>query len=210
LETHGYNELQERPRPGFWQMFLAQFNNFVIWILIGASAISALLGDYIEASAIMAIVILNAAIGVVQEGKAEEALAALKKMTAPDAQTIRDGHRVTIAARELVPGDVVLLEAGNFIPADLRLLEGINLKIDEASLTGESRRATIFPPTCVCWRVSTSRSMRPLSRVSRSQLKRMPDPPHPLTLYSETAGIWPTWARWQLMAAAGAWWSPPG
>ncbi|MCK4832889.1 MAG: HAD-IC family P-type ATPase, partial [Anaerolineales bacterium] len=81
---------------------------------------------------------LNAAIGVVQEGKAEEALAALKKMAAPDAQTIRDGHRVTIAARELVPGDVVLLEAGNFIPADLRLLEGINLKIDEASLTGES------------------------------------------------------------------------
>ncbi len=138
LETHGYNELQERPRPGFWQMFLAQFNNFVIWILIGASVISALLGDYIEASAIMAIVILNAAIGVVQEGKAEEALAALKKMAAPDAQTIRDGHRVTIAARELVPGDVVLLEAGNFIPADLRLLEGINLKIDEASLTGES------------------------------------------------------------------------
>ncbi len=138
LETHGYNELQERPRPGFLQMFLAQFNNFVIWILIGASIISALLGDYIEASAIMAIVILNAAIGVIQEGKAEEALAALKKMAAPDAQTIRDGHRGIIAARELVPGDVVLLEAGNFIPADLRLLEGINLKIDEASLTGES------------------------------------------------------------------------
>ncbi len=138
LAERGYNELHERPRPGFWQMLLAQFNNFVIWILIVASVIAALLGDYIEAAAIMAIVILNAVVGVIQEGKAEEALAALKKMAAPDAHVIRDGARVTIPARELVPGDVVILEAGNYVPSDVRLVESINLKIDEASLTGES------------------------------------------------------------------------
>jgi Ca2+-transporting ATPase len=138
LESYGYNELQERPRPGFWQMFLAQFDSFVIWILIAACIISASLGDYVEAVAIMAIVILNAVIGVVQEGKAEKALAALKKMAAPDAHVIRDGRRVTVPARELVPGDLVSLQAGNFVPADVRLLESVNLKIDEASLTGES------------------------------------------------------------------------
>ncbi len=138
LQQYGYNELEERPRPGFWQMLLGQFNNFVIWILIVASIISALLGDYIEAGAILAIVILNAVVGVIQEGKAEEALAALKKMAAPDAHVIRDGHRIIVPARELVPGDLVLLEAGNFVPGDLRLLETVNLKIEEASLTGES------------------------------------------------------------------------
>ena len=138
LETYGYNELAERPRPGFWQLLLAQFNNFLVIILIVAAAISLLLGETIEAGAIMAIVILNAILGVVQEGKAEEALAALKKMAAPEAQVLRDGHRITVPARELVPGDVVFLEAGNYVPADLRLVESVNLKIDEASLTGES------------------------------------------------------------------------
>jgi Ca2+-transporting ATPase len=150
LQRYGCNELQERPRPGFWQMLLAQFNNFVIWILIVASIISALLGDYIEATAILAIVALNAIVGVIQEGKAEEALAALKKMAAPDAHVIRDGHRITIPARELVPGDLVLLEAGNYVPTDVRLLESVNLKIDEASLTGESfpiqKKADFIPP----------------------------------------------------------------
>jgi Ca2+-transporting ATPase len=138
LKACGLNELQERPRPGFWQMLLAQFNNFVIWILIVASIISALLGDYIEAGAIMAIVILNAVVGVIQEGKAEEALAALKRMAAPDAHVVRDGHRLTVPARQVVPGDVVLLEAGNYIPTDVRLLEAFNFKVEEASLTGES------------------------------------------------------------------------
>jgi Ca2+-transporting ATPase len=138
LQVCGLNELQERPRPGFWQMLLAQFNNFVIWILIVASIISALLGDYIEAGAIMAIVVLNAVVGVIQEGKAEEALAALKRMAAPDAHLVRDGHRYTVPAREVVPGDVVLLEAGNYVPTDVRLLEAFNFKVEEASLTGES------------------------------------------------------------------------
>jgi len=138
LTKYGPNELAERPRPGFWQLLLGQFNNFVVIILIVAAVVSLLLGEKLEAGAIMTIVILNAILGVVQESKAEEALAALKKMAAPEAQVLRGGHRIAIPARELVPGDVVFLEAGNYIPADLRLIESANLKIDEASLTGES------------------------------------------------------------------------
>jgi Ca2+-transporting ATPase len=106
--------------------------------LIVASIISALLGDYVEASAIMAIVVLNAVLGIVQEQRAEEALAALKRLAAPDAQVLRDGHRQSVPARDLVPGDIVFLEAGNYVPADMRLLEAINLRVEEASLTGES------------------------------------------------------------------------
>lgn len=138
LAEYGFNELAERPRPGFWQLLLGQFNNFVIIILIVSAVISILLGEVIEASAIMAIVVLNAVLGVIQESKAEEALAALKKMAAPEAHVLRDGHRITVPARELVPGDAVFLEAGNYVPADLRLTKSVNLKIDEASLTGES------------------------------------------------------------------------
>jgi len=138
LDQYGFNELAERPRPGFWQLLLAQFNNFLVIILIVSAVISFLLGETIEAGAIMAIVILNAVLGVVQEGKAEESLAALKKMAAPEAHVLRDGHRIVVPARELVPGDIVFLEAGNYVPADLRLIESVNLKVDEASLTGES------------------------------------------------------------------------
>jgi Ca2+-transporting ATPase len=149
LSRYGLNELMERPRPGFWHMLLGQFNDFLILILIVAAAISFVIGlrefsesgeitEFVEAGAIVAIVILNAAVGVVQESKAEEALAALKKMAAPDAHVIRDGHRIVVPARQLAPGDLVLLEAGNYVPADLRLVETANLKIEEASLTGES------------------------------------------------------------------------
>jgi P-type Ca2+ transporter type 2C len=138
LERYGPNQLQEAPRPSFWQTLWEQLNNFVVILLILASVISALLGDYVEAAAIMAIVVLNAVLGIVQERRAEEALAALKKLAAPDAQVQRDGRRISIPAHELVPGDLVFLEAGNFIPADIRLLEAVNLRVEEASLTGES------------------------------------------------------------------------
>src|SRR5215510_10716713 len=138
LEQYGPNQLKEAPRPTFLQMLWEQLNNFVVILLIVASVISALLGDYVEASAIMAIVVLNAMLGIVQERRAEEALAALKKLAAPDAQVIRDGRRQSIPAFELVPGDIIFLEAGNFVPADIRLLEAVNLRIEEASLTGES------------------------------------------------------------------------
>jgi P-type Ca2+ transporter type 2C len=138
LAEHGPNELRERPPTPFWKLVLAQLNNFIVILLVVASVVSALLGDVIEAVVIMAIVVLNAVLGVVQENRAEKALAALKKMAAPEAETIRDGHRLRVSSRELVPGDVVLIEAGNYVPADLRLIESVNLKIDEASLTGES------------------------------------------------------------------------
>ena len=138
LEQYGMNQLQESPRSTFLQMLWEQFNNFVVILLIIASLVSAFLGDYVEAAAIMAIVALNAVLGIVQEQRAEEALAALKRLAAPDAPVMRDGRRQAIPARELVPGDIVFLEAGNYIPADVRLLEAVNLRVEEASLTGES------------------------------------------------------------------------
>jgi Ca2+-transporting ATPase len=138
LKQYGQNQLREAPRPSFWALMWRQLSSFVVVLLIIASIISALLGDYVEAIVIMAIVLLNAALGIIQEQRAEQALAALKKLAAPDAQVIRDGVRKSIPSYNLVPGDIVFLEAGNFIPADLRLLEAVNLQVEEASLTGES------------------------------------------------------------------------
>ena len=138
LENFGPNQLTEAPPTTFWHMLWEQFNNFVVILLIAAAVISALLGNYIEAAAIMAIVILNAALGIIQEHRADQALAALRELAAPEAHVKRDGHRMTVHSSELVPGDLVFLETGNFIPADLRLLEAINLRIEEAALTGES------------------------------------------------------------------------
>ncbi|HLA97460.1 MAG TPA: cation-translocating P-type ATPase [Anaerolineales bacterium] len=138
LEQFGPNALMEAPVTSFWQMLVQQFNNFVVLMLIAAALISAVLGEYVEASAIMAIVVLNAALGVIQEHRAEQALAALRRMAAPDAHVIRDGTRQVIPGSELVPGDLVLLESGNYVPADVRLLEAVNLRVEEAALTGES------------------------------------------------------------------------
>ncbi len=138
LRIHGPNELTEKPRPGFFKLLLDQFNNFLVIILIVAAVVSLLLGEYIDSIAIMFIVALNAVVGVIQESKAEKAIAALRKMAAPNAQVIRNGRQFSVPARELVVGDIVLLEAGNYIPADMRLVESVNLKVEEASLTGES------------------------------------------------------------------------
>jgi len=138
LQKLGANELTERPRPGFLALLWDQFNNYLVIILIIAAVISLALGEWVDSIAIMCIVVLNAVVGVIQESKAEQALAALKKMAAPNAQVIRDGHQITVPGRELVPGDLVVLEAGNYVPADLRLVSTVNLKVEEASLTGES------------------------------------------------------------------------
>jgi Ca2+-transporting ATPase len=138
LEHFGHNELVEKEGPSFWELLADQFNQFLVIILIAAALISFALGEWLDGAAIMAIVVLNAVVGVVQESKAEDALAALKKLAAPEAKVIRDGHQITIHARELVPGDLIVLETGNYLPADVRLVTGVNLRIDEASLTGES------------------------------------------------------------------------
>jgi Ca2+-transporting ATPase len=138
LQRHGPNQLQEARAPGFWKMLWEQMNNFVVLLLLAASLVSALLGEWIDAAAILAIVVLNTVLGIVQERRAEQALAALKRMAAPEAHVLRDHRRETIPAWQVVPGDIVFLEAGNFVPADLRLLDTANLQIEEASLTGES------------------------------------------------------------------------
>jgi len=148
-EQYGLNQLTEAPRPGFLALLWEQISDFVVLLLIIAAVISGIIGwseyvktgstaEFIDAGAIIAIVVLNATLGIVQERRAEEALAALKKLAAPEAHVLRNGERVTLPARELVPGDIVYLEAGNFIPADVRLLEAVNLRVEEASLTGES------------------------------------------------------------------------
>jgi Ca2+-transporting ATPase len=138
LHYYGPNQLAEAKRPGFLSMVWDQLNSFVVILLIVSSLVSALLGEWVDAAAILSIVVLNTVLGIFQERRAEEALAALKKLAAPEAHVLRDKRRVTMPSHELVPGDVVILEAGNYVPADLRLLEAVNLRIEEASLTGES------------------------------------------------------------------------
>ena len=138
LESLGPNELTAAPKPPFWKKLLEQFSSFLVIILILAAVVSAIVGEYVEAIAITAIVMLNAALGVVQERRAEEAMAALQQLTAPEAQAVRGGRRHAVPAREIVVGDLVLLEAGNYVPADIRLVESANLRIEEAALTGES------------------------------------------------------------------------
>ncbi len=138
LDEYGPNELKEKKKRTPLAMFLDQFKDFMIIILIIAAAISGVIGEPTDTIAIAVIVILNAIIGFVQEYRAEKAMAALKKMAAPSTVVIRNGKPSTIQATELVPGDVLLLEAGNVVPADVRLIEAAQLKVEEAALTGES------------------------------------------------------------------------
>jgi P-type Ca2+ transporter type 2C len=136
--AHGENVLQAAVRRSPVRMFLAQFTDVMVLVLLGAAVIAGLLGEPEDIAAIVAIVILNALLGFVQEYRAEKAMAALGAMAAPSARVRRDGKDVAIASHELVPGDVVLLDAGNVIPADLRIVEAARLSVEEAALTGES------------------------------------------------------------------------
>ncbi len=138
LEEYGPNELQEAKRKSPLMMFVAQFLDVMILVLIAAAIISGLIGDLKDTIVIIAIVIINAIVGFIQEYRAEKAMQSLKKMAAPSATVLRNGMYQTVPAAELVPGDWVLLEAGSVVPADLRLLEVCSLQVDEASLTGES------------------------------------------------------------------------
>jgi len=138
-QRYGANEIREAKRRGPLAMFLGQFTDFMILVLIAAAVVSGLIGDLVDTLVIVAIVVLNAVIGFVQEYRAERAIAALRQMAALQAQVVRGGHPAMIPANELVPGDVVLIEAGNAVPADLRLVEAVQLRIEEAALTGESQ-----------------------------------------------------------------------
>ncbi len=138
LALYGPNELPAPPRKPGWLRFLLQFNNALILFLLSAAVLAGALGHWVDAAVIAAVVTVNAIVGFVQEGKAEEALGALRAMLAPSARVLRGGHREMVPVATLVPGDVVLLEAGDRVPADLRLLRARGLLVDEAILTGES------------------------------------------------------------------------
>lgn len=141
LDAYGYNELDEGEKRSILSKFIDQFKDLMIIILLVAAALSVItegMHGLTDACIILAVVVLNAAFGVYQEGQAEAAIEALKNMSSPMARVRRDGHVVEIDSRELVPGDIVLLEAGDVVPADMRLLEAASLKIEEAALTGES------------------------------------------------------------------------
>ena len=138
LVQHGPNRLPEAARRGPLMRFIVQFNNVLIWVLLGAALIKALMGHWIDTSVILGVVVLNAIIGFIQEGRAEAAMEAIRDMLAPRAAVLRDGKRATVDGADLVPGDVVLLEAGDKVPADLRILQARGLAAQEAILTGES------------------------------------------------------------------------
>jgi len=138
LSQYGFNEIAGGKRESPLRMFLKQFANFLVIILIVAAIVSGVIGEWVEAAAIVAIVILAAVLGFVQEFRAEKALEALQRLAAPTASVIRSGREREIPAREIVPGDIVILRTGDRVPADLRLMEAVNLQTNESSLTGES------------------------------------------------------------------------
>jgi len=144
FEKYGPNELMAEEKRPRWKVFLDQFKDILIYILIIAAIASAVI-NYFEFGTlgddwivIAVIVVLNAIIGYIQEGKADEAIEALKNFAAPESQVIRDGKEITVKARELVPGDLIVLHEGDMLPADGRIIEQSNLKVEEAALTGES------------------------------------------------------------------------
>ena len=137
-KKYGLNQLKEANKKTFLSKVADQFKDFLILILLAASVVSFSIGEKTDAMIIVAIVIINAMLGLYQEGKAEKAIEALQKLAAPNANVIRDGAPISVPAEQLVPGDVVVLETGDIVPADLRLVESYNLQIEEASLTGES------------------------------------------------------------------------
>ncbi|WP_059049197.1 cation-translocating P-type ATPase [Paenibacillus senegalimassiliensis] len=138
LKRYGPNQLKGKPKPSIWALFFAQLKDMLIYVLLGAVVVTLIVGEYVDAIIILAVVILNAAIGVIQERKAEKAIEALQQMTANKSLVRRDGEVREIDSIDIVPGDIVILDAGRYIPADLRLLESANLQIEESALTGES------------------------------------------------------------------------
>src|SRR6516225_7558171 len=138
LEKYGPNRLPEGRKRGPFTRLFAQFNNVLVYVLLGAGFTKLMLSLWIDAGIIFAVVVLNALLGFIQEGNAEKALDSIRNMLSAEARTMRGGETRMIPAEQLVPGDLVLLESGDKIPADLRLIEAKNLRTEEAALTGES------------------------------------------------------------------------
>ncbi|MCL4257717.1 MAG: cation-translocating P-type ATPase [Anaerolineales bacterium] len=224
LEKYGPNRLEEAPPKKFITLLWEQLNNFVVYLLFAAVIISAILGEWVEAAAVMAIVVLNAGFGIVQERRAEQALAALRQLASPEAHVLRDGRRVDVPSYEVVPGDVVFLEAGNYIPADVRLIEAINLRVEEAALTGESvpveksagrlekadvglgdRINTTFMGTLVSYGrgsgIVVNTGMRTQVGLIAEMLQSVHHEPTPLQRRLEELGRWLGWAALIICAA---------
>lgn len=138
LEEYGENKLKGKPKKSLVSLFFAQLKDMLIYVLLGAAVITLLIGEYVDSIIILIVVVLNAIVGVVQEYKAGKAIEALQQMTTPKSLVRRDGEVKEIQSEEVVPGDIIVLDAGRFIPADLRLIESANLQIEESALTGES------------------------------------------------------------------------
>src|SRR5262249_55189141 len=138
LQKDGPNRLPGGKKRGPFMRFLAQFNNILVYVLLGAGFTKLMLNLWVDASIIFGVVVLNALLGFMQEGKAEKALDSIRNMLSAEARTVRGGETRVIAAEQLVPGDIVILESGDKIPADLRLIDAKNLRTEEAALTGES------------------------------------------------------------------------
>ena len=138
LAEYGPNRLPEAPKRSPLLRFLAHFHNVLIYVLLAAALVTAALQHWVDTGVILAVVIVNAIIGFLQEGRAEQAMDAIRNMLAPRSAVLRDGRRISVDAVDLVPGDIVLIEAGDRVPADLRLIEARGLKAEEAILTGES------------------------------------------------------------------------
>lgn len=150
LDKYGENKLKSKPKKSLISLFFSQLKDMLIYVLLGAAVITIVIGEYVDAIIILLVVVLNAVIGVFQEYKAGKAIEALQKMTTPKALVRRDGEVKEINSEEIVPGDIIILDAGRFIPADLRLIESANLQIEESALTGESvpsdkNANTLFP-----------------------------------------------------------------
>jgi len=138
IKKYGKNKLAEGKKKTTFQRFLEQMKDPMVLVLIAAALISGIAGEFADMVIIMMVVVLNSILGVVQEGKAEKAIEALQKLASPYSKVRRDGHAIQIKSEDIVPGDIVLLEAGDAVPADMRLITASSLKIEEASLTGES------------------------------------------------------------------------
>jgi Ca2+-transporting ATPase len=137
-EKYGLNKLKGKPKKSLISLFLAQLKDMLIYVLLGAAVITLVIGEYADAIIIILVVLINAVVGVVQEFKAEKAVEALQQMTTPRSLVRRDGEIKEISSEELVPGDIIIIDAGRYIPADLRLIDSANLQIEESALTGES------------------------------------------------------------------------
>ena len=138
LQKYGPNRLPEGKQRGPFMRFFSQFTNILVYVLLGAGFTKLMLNLWVDAAIIFGVVILNALLGFMQEGKAEKALESIRNMLSAEARTMRNGEARMVPAEELVPGDVVLLESGDKVPADLRLADAKNLRTEEAALTGES------------------------------------------------------------------------